>query len=150
MKSRNTDLISWNNALSDGIGRSGTRYKLSYERFAGANAEGRWLIDVDDVTICTVVSAQDALNRSEGLEALRCIRLGMSCQISDGHFHVAGVIAAEMIDAAKEALTRSTLIGERVALSRNVDALQALSDAITRESVRRQRGNEPGALPLLN
>lgn len=58
MKNRNTDLINWNNALSDGVGRSGTRYRLLYDRLAAGNAGGLWLIDVDDVTICSVKSAQ--------------------------------------------------------------------------------------------
>lgn len=147
MKNRSSDLIDWNDALSDGIGRSGTRYKLSYDRLADSNGGGLWLIDVDDVTICSVKSAQEAFARSEGLEALRCILQGECRQISDEHYRSAGIIATEMLEAATEALGRSIHVDESGHLSRNVNALQAVSHAIQLECRRRQRENEVGALP---
>ena len=150
MKNRNTDLINWNNALSDGVGRSGTRYRLLYDRLAAGNAGGLWLIDVDDVTICSVKSAQGAFARSEGLEALRCILQGQSQEISDEHYRAAGIIANEMLETASEALSQSTHVDERDHLSRNVNALQALSNAIRLECGRRQRESEIDALPPLH
>lgn len=150
MKNRSTDLIDWNDALSDGMGRSGTRYKLLFSRLAGDSAGGHWLITVDDLIVCSVKSAQDAFARSEGLEALRCILQGQSQQISDEHYRAAGIIAAEMLEAATEALGRSTHLDNRSDLFRNVDALQALSHAIRLECVRRQRESEFHAPPLLN
>jgi hypothetical protein len=150
MKNRSTDLINWNDTLSEGMGRSGTCYKLSCDRFGGENAGRCWLIDVDDVTICSVESAQDAFARSEGLEALRCILQGKSQQISDEHCRAAGIIATEMLEVATEALRRSVHIDERVSLFGNVDALQTLSDAIRLECVRRQRESELDAPPPLN
>jgi hypothetical protein len=150
MKNRSTDLIDWNDALSDGMGRSGTRCKLLFSQLAGDSARGHWLITVDDLTVCSVKSAQDAFARSEGLEALRCILQGRSQQISDEHCHAAGIIAAEMLEAATEALGRSTHLDDRSDLFRNVDALQALSNAIRLECVRRQRESEFHPLPLLN
>jgi hypothetical protein len=150
MRNRSTDLIEWNDALSHGMGRSGTRYKLSYDRPAGGNMGGRWLIDIDDVTVCSVNSAQDALARSEGLEALRCILQGLSQRISDEHCRAAEKIATEMLEAATEALIRSRHVEERTELSRNVDALQALSNAIRVECFRRQRESELDTLPALN
>jgi hypothetical protein len=150
MKNRSTDLINWNDALSDGVGPSGTRYRLSYDRLAAGNAGGLWRIDVDDVTICAVKSALDAFARSEGLEALRCILQGQGQQISDEHHRAAGIIANEMLETASEALGRSAQFDEHGDLSRNVEALQALSNAIRLESGRRQRESEIDAPPPLH
>jgi hypothetical protein len=150
MKNRSTDLIDWNNALSDGVGPSGTRYRLSYDRLVAGNAGGLWLIDVDDVTICSVRSAPDAFARSEGLEALRCILQGQSQQISDEHCRAAGIIASEMLETASEALSQSTHVDERGYLFRNVEALQELSNAIRLECGRRQRESEIDAPPPLH
>src|SRR5687767_557758 len=150
MRNRSTDLIEWNDALSDGMGCSGTRYKLSYDRPAGGNTGGHWLIDIDGVTVCSAKSAQDAFARSEGLEALRCILQGRSQEISDEHYRAAGIIANEMLETASEALSQTTHVDERDHLYRNVDALQALSNAIRVECGRRQRESETDALPPLH
>jgi hypothetical protein len=149
MRNRSTDLIEWNDALSDGMGCSGTRYKLSYDRSLGGDTGGHWLIDIDGVTVCSAKSAQDAFARSEGLEALRCILQGRSEWISDEHCRVAEVIANEMLEAATEALSQSLHLEDRGALLRNVDALQALSSAIRLECVHRQRESELDAPPPL-
>lgn len=150
MRNRSTDLIEWNDALSDGMGCSGTRYKLSYDRSLGGDTGGHWLIDIDGVTVCSAKSAQDGFARSEGLEALRCILQGRGEWISDEHCRVAEVIVNEMLEAATEALSHSLHLEHRVALLRNVDALQALSSAIRLECAHRQRESKLDAPPPLN
>jgi hypothetical protein len=150
MKDRSTDLIEWSDALSHGMGVSGSCYTLSYDRCPlSSDAGRRWLIAVDGSIICTAESVQDALARSEGLEALRCILKGWCDRISDEQRRVAELIASEMLEAATRALNRS-LIAERGDLARNVDALQALSSAIRSESRKRQRESVPDASPPLN
>ena len=107
MKNRSTDLVEWNEALSEGIGCSGTRYVLSYERPADAldgNDRRQWQIAVDGIIICMAKSVQDGLARTEGLEALRCILVGQCDHISDEHCRAAELLASEMLDAAAEAL----------------------------------------------
>jgi hypothetical protein len=98
MRNRSTDLIEWNDTLSGGMGCSGTRYTLSYDHSADdrpleENARGHWLIVVDGATLSSARSVQDALARSEGLEALRCILQGRCDQISDEHCRVAELLA---------------------------------------------------------
>jgi hypothetical protein len=150
MRNRSADLIEWNDALSDGMGLSGSSYTLSYDHCPlSGDAGRRWVIAVDGSTICAAESVQDALARSEGLEALRCILKGRCDRISDEQCHVAELIASEMLEAATRALDRS-LIEERGDLARNVDALQALSSAIRSESRKRQRESAPDASPPLN
>jgi len=155
MKNRSTDLIEWDDALSEGMGGSGTRYTLSYDRPADDRALDRdvgryWLIGVDGFTVCSAKSAQDALARSEGLEALRCILQGRCDQISDEHCRVAGLIASEMLEAATAALNLSRHLENHDDLLRNVDALQALSSAIQSECLNRQRESKLHASPPLN
>jgi hypothetical protein len=143
VKIRSTDLIEWNDALSDGVGCSGTRYVLSYERPADTldgNNGRQWLIAVDGIVICTAKSVQDGLARSEGLEALRCILAGLSDQISDEHCRVAELLASEMLEAAAEGLRLSRHPGDQSDLLRNVGALQVLSKAVRAECLNRQRG----------
>jgi len=156
MRNRSTDLIEWNDTLSGGMGCSGTRYTLSYDHSADdrpleeKNARGHWLIVVDGATLSSARSVQDALARSEGLEALRCILQGRCDQISDEHCRVAELLACEMLEAATEALGRSLRLEDRADLLRNVDALQALSSAIRLESLNRQRESNLNASPPLN
>jgi hypothetical protein len=143
VKNRSTDLVEWNDALSEGVGCSGAHYVLSYERPTDAldgNAGRQWLIAVDGIIICTAKSVQDGLARTEGLEALRCILVGQCDRISDEHCRVAELLASEMLDAATEALRLSRHLEDQSDLSRNVDALQALSKAVRAESLKRQRG----------
>jgi hypothetical protein len=154
MRNRRTDLIEWNDALSDGMGLSGSYYSLTYDRSHEETslikgAERRWLIAVDGSTVCTALSIQTALARSEGLEALRCILQGRCDAISDEHCRVAELTASEMLDAATQALTQS-LPGDRDGLTRNVDALQALSNAIRAETFKRQRESMLDTSPPLN
>jgi hypothetical protein len=155
MRNRSTDLIEWNDALSEVMGCSRTRYTLSYDRPADdcpldGSAKRHWLIAVDGFTVCSAKSAQDALARSEGLEALRCILQGRCDRISDEHCRVAELIASEMLEAATAALSLSVRLEDRGDLLRNVDALQALSGAIRLECLNRQRESKLDASPLLN
>ena len=140
MRNRSTDLIEWNDALSSGMGRSRTRYALSYDR-----SQGLWLVAVDGHILCTSSSIQDTLARSEGLEALRCILQGQSCELSDEHCRMADLTASEMLKAASGALASSPCPEEEEVLLESLDALQALSGAIRGELANRQR--ESAATP---
>jgi len=155
MRNRSTDLIEWNDALSQGMGCSGTRYTLSFAYPAGNSSLGhglerRWLILVDGSYVCSAKSAQDALARSEGLEALRCILQGRCNQLSDEHCRVAELIVSEMLGAATEALSASMHREDNGDLLRNTEALQALSSAIRVECLNRQRESSLDASPPLN
>lgn len=155
MRNRSTDLIEWNDSVSAGMGCSGTHYTLLFDHPAedcplDGNARGHWLIVVDGSALSSARSVQDALARSEGLEALRCILQGRCDQISDEHCRVAELLACEMLEAATEALGRSLRLEDRADLLRNVDALQALSSAIRLESLNRQRESNLNASPPLN
>jgi hypothetical protein len=154
MRNRSTDLIEWNDALSDGMGLSGSHYALTYDRSNEdlaliKRAERRWLIAVDGSMVCVAISIQDALARSEGLEALRCIIQGRCDRISDEHCRVAELTATEMLEAATQALTHSLAVDRR-SLTPNVDALQALSSAIRSEALKRQRGSMLDTSPPRN
>ena len=147
-------MIEWNDALSDGMGLSGSLYALTYDRSNEEfslveRAERRWLIAVDGATVCTAVSIQDALARSEGLEALRCILQGQCDRISDEHCRVAELTASEMLQAATQALTHALPL-DRGNLTKNIDALQALSSAIRSENLKRQRESMLDTSPPLN
>jgi hypothetical protein len=154
MKNRSTDLIDWNNALSEGTGLSGSHYALTFDRSNEDSlpikcAERRWLIAVDGSIVCSASSVQDALARSEGLEALRCILQGRCDRISDEHCRVAELTASEMLEAATQALTHSLPV-DRGSHTKNVDALQALSSAIRSETLKRQRESMLDTSPPLN
>jgi hypothetical protein len=61
MRNRSTDLIEWNDALSDGMGLSGSHYALTYDRSNEdlaliKRAERRWLIAVDGSMVCVAIS----------------------------------------------------------------------------------------------
>jgi hypothetical protein len=155
MRNRTTDLIEWNDSICEGVGCSGTHYTLSYDHPADdpphdGNARGHWLIVVNGSALSSARSVQDALARSEGLEALRCILQGRCDQISDEHCRVAELLACEMLEAATEALSRSLRPADRGDLLRNVDALEALSSAIRLECLHRQRESSLNASPPLN
>jgi hypothetical protein len=154
MRNRSTDLIEWNGALSDGMGVSGSHYTLTYDRSDEDSslvrcAEGRWLIAVDGSIVCAATSIQDALARSEGLEALRCILRDRGDRISDEHCRVAELTASEMLEAATQALTHSPP-GDRGSLTRNLEALQSLSSAIRSETLKRQRESMLDTSPPLH
>ena len=136
------------------MGLSGSHYALTYDRSNGDSAlikraEGRWLIAVDGFIVCTAISIQDALTRSEGLEALRCILQGRCDAISDEHCRVAELTASEMLEAATQALSHSLPV-DRGSIARNIDALQALSRAIRSETLKRQRESMLDTSPPLN
>ena len=154
MRNRRTDLIEWNEALSDGMGLSGSLYALTYDRSNEEfslveRAERRWLIAVNGATVCTAVSIQDALARSEGLEALRCILQGQCDRISDEHCRVAELTASEMLEAATQALAHALPL-DRGNLTKNINALQTLSSAIRSENLKRQRESMLHTSPPLN
>ena len=155
MRNRSADLIEWNDALSDGMGLSGSRYTLTYDRsnedfsLIECAERRRWLIAVDGSIVCAATSIQDALARSEGLEALRCILQGRCDRISDEHCRVAERTASEMLEAATKALAHSLPV-DRGSLAKNVDALQSLSSAIRSETLKRQRESMLDTSPPLN
>jgi hypothetical protein len=148
MRNRSTDLIEWNDALSDGMGLSGSHYALTYDPLIN-RAERRWLIAVDGFIVCAAISIQDALARSEGLEALRCILQDRGDRISDEHCRVAELTASEMLEAATQAFTQSLPV-DRSSLARNVAALQAFSSAVRSEAFKRQRESILDTSPPLN
>jgi hypothetical protein len=156
MKNRSADLIDWNEAHSEGVGHSSSRYTLSFDhprdnRAIGDDARLQWRVAVDGVTVCSAISVQDAFARTEALEALRCILQGRSDLISDQHWRGAELMAAEMADAATEALDRGALRAEdRQELQQNLEALQALSSAIRLESLKKQRESSAPAFPPLH
>jgi hypothetical protein len=154
VRNQSTDLIEWNDALSDGKGLSGSHYALTYDRsneeFSQIKrAERRWLIAVDGSTVCTAGSIQEALARTEGLEALRCILQGRCDRISDEHCRVAELTASEMLEAATQALIHALPL-DRGNLTKNIDALQALSSTIRSENLKRQRESMLDTSPPLN
>jgi hypothetical protein len=154
MRNRSTDLIEWNDALSNGVGLSGSLYTLAYDRSIEDSsamncAEGRWLIAVNGSIVCFAISIQEALARSEGLEALRCILQGRGDRISDEHCRVAELTASEMLEAATKALAHSLPV-DRGSLTKNVDALESLSIAIRSEALKRQRESMLDTSPPLN
>ena len=143
-------LVEWNNTLTDGFGRSGTRYTLSYERSARDNAVGAWWIGVEGTHVCALRSAEDAICHSEGLEAMRCILRGLGDQLDPDELNRGIAIAAEMQEAAEEALLLLPAGSEQHAeLRQNLEAFQSLADAIARERHRRRRGDREDP-PLLN
>ena len=51
-------LVSWNDGLTQGLGRSGGRYRLSFERPSDGVGRGQWRIVVDDAELCAVDTAE--------------------------------------------------------------------------------------------
>ena len=154
MKNRSTDLIDWDESLTEGTGCTGTRYRLQADRCDDnrslAENPGHLRILVDGSPLSSARSFQDALARTEGLEALRCFLQGRSAQISDEHCRAAELVAGEMLEAVTEALDRSLPAEERRCLTQNFDTLRALSSALKAESLKRQRGSPIPAPPLLH
>jgi hypothetical protein len=66
-------------------------------------ASGPWRIEVDCAELCAVATAEDAVRRAEGLEAVRCIIRGLGPDLNE--LQSAEVIAREMMEAAEQALT---------------------------------------------
>lgn len=143
------NLVIWNDELTSGTGRSGTRYRLSYERPAAGSARGSWQIHADDAAICALESAEQAVFHAEALEALRCMARGLDGQLSDDQLQSADAVAAEMLRAANTALETAggTAQGE---ILRSARSLDVLGDAIRRERARRQREGDLSSLPRPN
>jgi hypothetical protein len=142
-------LVVWNDALTVGTGRSGTRYRLTYERAADGTGRGVWRIDADDAVICALESAEQAVLHAEALEALRCMAHGLNAQLSDEQLQSAGVVAGEMLRAANTAL-RAASGAAQSELLRSARSLGFLGDAIRRERARRQQEDDRSPLPLPN
>ena len=142
-------LVAWNDELTDGLGRSGTRYRMSYEQPTGETAGGRWRIDADDAVICALESAEQAVLHAEALEALRCMARGLNAQLNDEQLRSAGVVAGEMLRAANTAL-RAASGAAQSELLRNARSLDFLEGAIREERVRRQQEDDRSSLPLPN
>ena len=142
-------LVSWNDGLTQGLGRSGGRYGLSFERPADGAGRIQWRIIVDDAELCAVDTAEDAVRRAEGLEAIRCIIRGMSAELSDDQLRTAEIIAGEMMEAAEQALTTAPA-RDRAHLVHSSHSLRSISEAIRMECARREREEEPSVLPLPN
>jgi hypothetical protein len=141
------ELVSWNDALSEGQGRSGTRYALCFQPAGDEAGGGRWRIDVDGAEICTVESAESAVRRAEGLEAIRCVIRGRSAELSEDQVQYAEVIAREMTEAADRATTDAPAAA-RPQLLQSLRSLRSVSGAIRRECARRAREEEEPVLPL--
>jgi hypothetical protein len=142
-------LVIWNDALTDGLGRSGARYGLFFEPLSEGRVCGQWRIDVDDAVICAVGSAEDAVRRAEGLEAIRCIIRGLSPELDDDQLQYAEIIAREMMEAAEQALTIAPP-SDQVNLLQSSRSLRSISQAIRSECARREREDGPPVLPLPN
>jgi hypothetical protein len=142
-------LVSWNDALTDGHGLSGTRYGLSFQPPDHSTVRGHWRIDVDGAAICTVDSAESAVRRAEGLEAVRCIIRGLGAELNDDQLQYAEVIAREMMEAAEQALTTAPS-GDQAHLMKSSRSLRSISEAIRSECARREQEDGPPILPLAN
>jgi hypothetical protein len=112
-------------------------------------ARGQWRIEVDDAVLCAVDTAENAVRRAEGLEAIRCILRGLSPELNDDQLQYAEVIAREMMEAAERALT-SAPSGDQVHLMQSSRSLRSVSQAIRSECARREREDGPPVLPLPN
>jgi hypothetical protein len=137
-------LVEWSSDLTSGVGRTGSHYSLAYDPPKG-DAPGLWQIAVDSVTVCGVDSAGEAIVRSEGLEAMRCVLRGISRGLQPDHLHRAASIATEMTAAAERALSELPIADDRrVEISQSLDALQSLARMINDERSRRQREEDHG------
>ena len=140
-------LVIWNDALTEGVGRSGTRYGLFHERLANETGRpGHWRIEADVATICAVDTVEEAVRRAEGLEGVRCIVRGLARELSEDQLRDAEVTAREMMEAADRALTSAP--GAEAQLMRSSRSLRSISEAIRQECTRRQQ--EESFPPLLN
>jgi len=143
-------LIDWDDALTEGRGRSGTRYRLSYRALAADDARSVWWIGVEGADVCALASAEEAISHSEGLEAMRCLMQGISDQLDLEELRRGRRIANEMRSAAEQALGLLPADNTgRPELQQNLEALQVLADAIAQECRRRQR-EAAEDLPLLH
>jgi hypothetical protein len=142
-------LVRWNDGLTEGRGRSGGRYGLCFERASTDGGRGQWRIVVDDAELCAVDTAENAVRRAEGLEAIRCIIRGLSPELDDDQLQHAEIIAREMMDAAQQALTTAPA-RDQAPLAQSSRALHSISEAIRLECARREREDGPSVPPLPN
>lgn len=137
-------LVTWNEKLTEGRGRSGSRYALWFERPSDDGGHGRWRIDVDDAVLCAVESAASAVWRAEGLEAVRCIIRGLGADLTDEQLDHAQAIAREMMEAADHALATAPS-ANRAQLLHSARSLRFVTDAIRKQCSRREREDGPPA-----
>ena len=142
-------LVVWNDALTGGTGRSGTRYRLICERAADGTGRGLWRIDADDAAICALESVEQAVLHAEALEALRCMARGLNAHLSDEQLQSAGVVAGEMLRATNTALKAASGTAQSE-LMRSARSLGFLGDAIRDERARRQQEGDRSPRPLPN
>jgi hypothetical protein len=130
--------------LTEGRGRSGSRFGLCFEPPSDDGGHGRWRINVDDAVLCAVDSAESAVWRAEGLEAVRCIIRGLSADLTDEQLHHAQAIAREMMEAADQALATAPS-ANRAQLLHSARSLRFVTDVIRKQCSRRKREDGPPA-----
>lgn len=95
-------LIEWNDTTSSGRGRTGALYSI-------AKLGESWSVSVDGDVICAAPNAAKAIDRAEGLEALKHIVSGRGRELDMDALRRAGGIAAEMKKASDIILEDSEL-----------------------------------------
>jgi hypothetical protein len=105
-------LVVWNQALTEGIGRSGTHYTVSWLKPRPGSAAG-WLVTVDDEDLYLSDDARAAVVRAEHLEALRCVLRGLSGEMTDGELNRAVAVAEEMSRSALRTIVGVELTREQ-------------------------------------
>lgn len=95
-------LIDWNETTDSGRGRTGALYTI-------VRMGATWSVSVDGDVICAAPSAAKALDRAEGLEALKHIVSGRGRELDMEALHRAGGIAAEMKKASDLILENDAL-----------------------------------------
>ncbi len=105
-------LVVWNQTLTEGIGRTGTRYTVSRLDTKGRNSAG-WLVTVDAEQLYMADDAVSAAIRAEHLEALRCVLIGFTGELTDGELDRAIAVAEEMSLSALRTIGRSELTDDQ-------------------------------------
>lgn len=86
-------LIDWNDTTTSGSGRTGALYTI-------AKLGQSWSVSVDGDVICAAPNAAKAVDRAEGLEALKHIVTGRGRELDMPSLHRAGSVALEMKKAS--------------------------------------------------
>ena len=146
-RGRPVGLVTWNDGLTEGLGRSGSRYRLVFRASFG----GRRARSVADRRRRRRALRRrhggGRVRRAEGLEAIRCIIRGSSAELNEDQLQYAEIIAREMMEAADQALATAPS-GDRTHLMQSSRSLRSVSEAIRRECTRREREDGPPVLPL--
>lgn len=130
-------LVSWNSEMNMGRGRSGSTYAIACQDGPRPELSQAWVVSVDDRHVCSTGTPLEAVEQIERLEALRCVMRGLAEDMSDRELSLAGLIAAEMSRAAREALCDPTLSKAELAeIERSIAQLASLEDVILRRQGR--------------